>query len=132
MERYIYGALFGMIAEYCYRVHCGVIQLFLLFTLIIIFIIDIFQQFKKNNMKQSAVSWLIQNIVEDQTIKAKPMSEWLEIFEQAKSMEKHQIVNAFKEGLRSPYHQDYTIVTQEGQEGTKSGQYYNETYGDDK
>ena len=83
-------------------------------------------------MKQSAISWLIQNIVEDQTIKAKPMSEWLEIFEQAKSMEKHQIVNAFKEGLRSPYHQDYTIVTQEGQEDTKSGQYYNETYGDDK
>ena len=83
-------------------------------------------------MKQSAVSWLIQNIVEDQTIKSKPMSEWLEIFEQAKSMEKHQIVNAFKEGLRSPYHQDYTIVTQEGQEGTKSGQYYNETYGGDK
>jgi hypothetical protein len=60
------------------------------------------------------------------------MSEWLEIFEQAKSMEKHQIVNAFKEGLRSPYHQDYTIVTQEGQEDTKSGQYYNETYGGDK
>jgi hypothetical protein len=83
-------------------------------------------------MKQSAVSWLIQNIVEDQTIKSKPMSEWLEIFEQAKSMEKHQIVNAFKEGLRSPYHQDYTIVTQEGQEDTKSGQYYNETYGGDK
>jgi hypothetical protein len=47
MERYLYGALFGMIAEYCYRVHCGVIQLFLLFTLIVIFIIDIFQQFKK-------------------------------------------------------------------------------------
>ncbi len=46
MERYIYGALFGMIAEYCYRVNCGAIQLFLLFTLIIIFIIDILEQFK--------------------------------------------------------------------------------------
>ena len=45
------------------------------------------------------------------------------------AMEKEQIVNAFKEGLRSPYHQDYAIVTQEGQEATKSGQYYNETYG---
>jgi hypothetical protein len=47
---------------------------------------------KTSNMKQSAVSWLIQNIVEDQTIKAKPMSEWLEIFEQAKAMEKEQMI----------------------------------------
>ena len=46
-------------------------------------------------MKQSAVSWLIQNIVEDQTIKAKPMSEWLEIFEQAKSMFEEQIKDAW-------------------------------------
>ena len=44
-------------------------------------------------------------------------------------MEKEQIVGAFKEGLKSPYHQDYTLVTQEGQEETKSGQYYNEQYG---
>ena len=55
-----------------------------------------------------------------------------EIFKQAKAMEKEQIVNAFKEGLKSPYHQDYALVTQEGQEQTKSGQYYNETYGGDK
>jgi len=46
MKRYLYGALFGMIAEYCYRVHCGVIQLFLLFILILIFLIDIIEQFK--------------------------------------------------------------------------------------
>jgi len=38
--------------------------------------------------KQTAVEWLIQNIVEDQTIKAKSMYEWIEIFEQAKEMEK--------------------------------------------
>ena len=44
-------------------------------------------------------------------------------------MEKEQIIHAFKQGLKSPYHQDYTIVTQVGQEETKSGQYYNETYG---
>jgi hypothetical protein len=47
MIRYIYGALFGMIAEYCYRVHCGIIELFLLFTLIVIFTLDINKQFKK-------------------------------------------------------------------------------------
>ena len=42
--------------------------------------------------KQTAVEWLIQNIVEDQTIKAKSMSEWGKIFDQAKAMEDEQIV----------------------------------------
>jgi hypothetical protein len=42
-------------------------------------------------MKQTAVEWLIQNIVEDQTIKAKSMSEWIKIFEQAKAMEKERM-----------------------------------------
>jgi len=40
--------------------------------------------------KQTAVEWLIQNIVADQTIKAKSMSEWTTIYEQAKAMEKEQ------------------------------------------
>ena len=53
------------------------------------------------------------------------------LLEKAKAMEREQIVNAFKEGLKSPYHQDYALITQEGQEQTKSGQYYNETYGGD-
>jgi hypothetical protein len=45
--------------------------------------------------KQTAVEWLIQNIVEDQTIKAKSMSEWISIFEEAKAMEKKQIIDAY-------------------------------------
>jgi len=44
--------------------------------------------------KQTAVQWLIHNIVEDQTIKAKSMSEWIDIFEKAKEIEKQQIINA--------------------------------------
>ena len=48
--------------------------------------------------------------------------------EQAKEMHKQEIIDAFKSGLKSPYHQDYTFVTQENQEGTKSGQYYQETF----
>ncbi len=70
-------------------------------------------------MKQSAVSWLIQNIVEDQTIKAKPMSEWLEIFEQAKSMEEKQIIDAV----------DGFPLDKRNLNGQE---YYNETYGGDK
>jgi hypothetical protein len=48
--------------------------------------------------KQTAVQWLIHNIVEDQTIKAKSMSEWIDIFKQAKEMEKRQIEDAFWDG----------------------------------
>ena len=72
--------------------------------------------------KQTAVEWLGLYIKGITTLNCD------DIIEQAKAMEKEQIVNSFKEGLRSPYHQDYAIVTQEGQEATKSGQYYNETY----
>ena len=45
-------------------------------------------------MEQTAVEWLIQNIVEDQTIKSKSMSEWIKIFDNAKEMEKQQIIDA--------------------------------------
>jgi len=41
--------------------------------------------------KQTAVEWLIQNIKEDQTVKAKSMSEWVKTFNQAKAMEKEQL-----------------------------------------
>ena len=51
------------------------------------------------------------------------------LLEQAKEMHKQEIINAFKSGLKSPYHQDYTFVTQDNQKGTKSEQYYQETFG---
>ena len=66
--------------------------------------------------KQTAAEWLIQNIVEDQTIKAKSMTEWINIFEQAKAMEKQQIIDAYKFGLSDEY-----VIGSE--------KYYNETYG---
>lgn len=66
--------------------------------------------------KQTAVQWLIQNIVEDQTIKAKSMTEWINIFEQAKAMEREQIVNAVDGFPLDKRH-------------LNGEQYYNETYG---
>jgi hypothetical protein len=71
-------------------------------------------------MKQTAVEWLIQNIVEDQTIKAKSMSEWIKIFEQAKAMEKEQITDSYIMG-------SYDMAAKE----FRPEQYYNETYGGD-
>jgi hypothetical protein len=72
--------------------------------------------------KQTAVEWLIQNIVEDQTIKAKSMSEWTTIYEKAKAMEKEQIEEAWKRG---------NLPTSLGRVLTEKD-YYNETYGGDK
>ena len=69
--------------------------------------------------KQTAVEWLIQNIVADQTIKAKSMSEWTTIYEQAKAMEKEQINKACYDG----YYKEDEKYTYE---------YYNQTYGGDK
>jgi len=75
--------------------------------------------------KQTAVEWLIQNIVEDQTIKAKSMSEWTTIYEQAKAMEKEQIIEAYLTPLSNEYwFQKDEILNQE------SEKYYNETYND--
>ena len=71
-------------------------------------------------MKQTAVEWLIQNIVEDQTIKAKSTNEWIEVFKQAKAMEKEQITDSYIMG-------SYDMAAKE----FRPEQYYNETYGGD-
>jgi hypothetical protein len=52
--------------------------------------------------KQTAVEWLIQSIVEDQTIKAKSMSEWNMVYEQAKAMEKEQMIDFAQKWEDSP------------------------------
>ena len=66
-------------------------------------------------MKQTAVSWLIHNIVDDQIDRAKSMSEWLVIFDKAKAMEKEQIIDAYASGSNDRLK---NVITD----------YYNETY----
>ena len=69
-------------------------------------------------MKQiTAVEWLINQIKEDQSIKAKSMGEWNTVFEQAKEMEKEQIIDAI----------DYAYFDEDGNQMTGE-EYYNETY----
>jgi hypothetical protein len=51
--------------------------------------------------KQTAVQWLIHNIVEDQTIKAKSMSEWIDIFKQANEMDNAQKAHSFHLGMEA-------------------------------
>lgn len=66
--------------------------------------------------KQTAVEWLVHNIVDDQIDRAKSMSEWLVIFDKAKEMEKEQIIEAW-------------IATDNELQRIAAEQYYNETYG---
>ena len=80
---------------------------------------------KQETMKQTAVEWLIQNIEEDQTIKAKSMSEWNKIFDQAKAMEKEQIINSFVECWKENMPDGYECKQ-------SAEQYYNQTYKEDK
>ena len=70
-----------------------------------------------NNKKQTAVEWLLDRIEDvDLTVKL-----WENIKQQAKEMEKQQIINATIYGDRF-----------EGSYGLDSEQYYNETYGGNK
>jgi hypothetical protein len=72
-------------------------------------------------MKQTAVGLLIQNIVEDQTIKAKSMSEWIMVFEKVKEMEKEQIIDFTRKAVRK-------ILDEDRQNPFNLEQYYNETF----
>jgi hypothetical protein len=76
--------------------------------------------------KQTAVKLLIQEIEKDQTIKAKSKSEWNEIFEQAKQMEKEQIIDAIVQVMMK----QLNICSESGiiQLVNNAEQYYNETY----
>lgn len=70
-------------------------------------------------MKQTAVEWLIEQICGDHT------SEWQKEIEQAKEMEKKQIIQAITKtiiGSNVIYGSEYTEVIHTAE------QYYNETF----
>jgi hypothetical protein len=65
-------------------------------------------------IKQTAIEWIISQIVEDQTIKAKSMTEWINIFEQAKEMEKEQKAENWQLGYDAcEFHNDYDELQKE-------------------
>ena len=66
--------------------------------------------------KQTAVEWLVEQL------KGKSQSiTWNEIFEQAKEMEKQQIIDAYQQGFNNAYFSN----------PLNSEQYYNETFKQD-
>lgn len=50
-------------------------------------------------MEQTAVEFLIKQIINDHNKKALTKSEWMKIFEKAKTMEKEQIIDAWFDGV---------------------------------
>ena len=76
--------------------------------------------------QQTAVEWLVDQIKSDQNQKALSASEWMEVIEQAKQMEKEQIMKAYDDGV------DYEISIYSNMgvlTAMDSEEYYNETYG---
>ena len=72
-------------------------------------------------MKQTAVNWLVEQIKSDQNQKALSANEWMEVIEQAKALEKSQIMKAQSYAIS---HADMT--NNKGEFDCE--QYYNETY----
>jgi hypothetical protein len=53
--------------------------------------------------KQSSIDWLISCVTEDQMVKSKSLNEWLEIFEQAKTIHKNEVEDAYAHGQNNGY-----------------------------
>ena len=70
-------------------------------------------------MKQTAINWLIDQIRNEQNQKALTGKEWMEVIEQARRMEREQIIDAYTIG-------SYDMAEKE----FRPEEYYNETYGE--
>jgi hypothetical protein len=73
-------------------------------------------------MKQTAVEWLVEKIIEDKLIDVKNGHQFIHLQSIAKQMEKEQIIKAYKDGrsdLASNFHKSLNMSLE---------QYYNETF----
>jgi hypothetical protein len=70
----------------------------------------------KKKIKQTAVEWLFEKIMD-----SNHDDDLYEILEQAKAMEKEQIVNALNDGWNMAKHSNFV--------NSQAEQYYNEIYG---
>ena len=71
--------------------------------------------------KITAVEWLVEQIRKDQNQKALSASEWMQVIEEAKQMEKEQIQKAFSNGQELP-------ISNPLLPHYSSEEYYNEKY----
>lgn len=73
--------------------------------------------------KETAVEWLVEQIKSDQNQKALSPDEWMEVIEQAKAMERQQIIEAWDGG-------NYGYFYSKGnkEDFNDGSEYYNEVY----
>jgi len=75
-----------------------------------------------NNKQQTAVEWLIEQLRNNENIRWRG-TNIIELGEQAKEIEKEQIIEAFEIGIQSEFfHQTFNAPCKDGE------QYYTETY----
>jgi|688.fasta_scaffold1494760_1 hypothetical protein len=75
-----------------------------------------------SNKNQTAIEWLFDKITQNQDIRWRG-TQYEDLFEQAKAMEKEQIMDAFDNGLAFGFDDAW-----HGVESIDSTQYYKETY----
>ena len=81
--------------------------------------------------QSTAVNWLIEQILSDQLIKAISQKEWLEVFRQAKQMEKEQLINFHIEVMKAGLINEGDIRLKDDYEPkikATAETYYNETF----
>jgi hypothetical protein len=86
-----------------------------------------------NNKQQTAVEWLVKEL--NQKIDFIPITQWesiKEIIEQAKEMEKEQIVNTWSQATTLDYEIGLLDASYILCQIHNAEQYYNETYGGNK
>lgn len=80
-------------------------------------------RYTRRTMKQTAVEWLVEQIKSDQNQKSLSASEWMQVINQAKQMEKEQSITDYKHGQNNGY-----MYRDGNGELIQAEQYYNETY----
>ena len=88
-----------------------------------VFDFELAKTIEQRQMKnQTAVEYLIQEIKNDAFVQSKTISEWLEVFDKAKAMEREQMEEAVSNGISKA-----DMVDNRGY--FNFDKWYNETYG---
>lgn len=80
--------------------------------------------------QQTAVNWLVDQIKSDQNQKALSANEWMEVIEQAKQMEKDQLIQTYNDGYKDG--QSDPDKSKDISECSNGKLYYNETFKKEK
>jgi hypothetical protein len=76
--------------------------------------------------QQTAVNWLVDQIKNDQNQKALSASEWIGVIEQAKQIQKDQLIQTYNDGYRDG--QTDPDRSKDISECSNGKLYYNETF----